>query len=192
VRLIGKLRIWQQRTPPVLLPRRTDSPPKALLPCLAVYRWPPPQRYSHHRSALPSTRINPRTPVQDIWPMTRSGNQVRVLDPAHASPIGAGRADQRFCSSERVWACQDLNLGPHPYQLNAGNRCADRPFPRSRPTVRAQGMRSIGPLVCVLTARPGPTHRCVALAPARYARNTSPARRWGCRWARQPHRVARA
>ena len=47
------------------------------------------------------------------------------------------------------WACQDLNLGPHPYQLNAGNRCAHRPFPRSRATVRAKGMRSISPLVCV-------------------------------------------
>jgi hypothetical protein len=48
------------------------------------------------------------------------------------------------------WACQDLNLGPHPYQLNAGNRCADRPFCRWRSTVRAKGMRSISPLVCVL------------------------------------------
>jgi hypothetical protein len=47
------------------------------------------------------------------------------------------------------WACQDLNLGPHPYQLNAGNRCAHRPFPRSRLTVRTKGMRSISPLVCV-------------------------------------------
>jgi hypothetical protein len=48
------------------------------------------------------------------------------------------------------WACQDLNLGPHPYQLNAGNRCADRRSRRSRPTVDAKGMRSIGALVCVL------------------------------------------
>ena len=37
----------------------------------------------------------------------------------------------------------------HPYQLNAGNRCADRPFPRSCPTVAATVMRSIGALVCV-------------------------------------------
>jgi hypothetical protein len=43
-----------------------------------------------------------------------------------------------------------LNLRPHPYQLNAGNRCADRPFCRWRSTVRAKGMRSISPLVCVL------------------------------------------
>ena len=33
------------------------------------------------------------------------------------------------------------------YQLNAGNRCADRPFPRSPATVGAGVMRSIGPLV---------------------------------------------
>jgi len=32
------------------------------------------------------------------------------------------------------WACQDLNLGPHPYQLTAGNRCADGRSCRSRAT----------------------------------------------------------
>ena len=56
------------------------------------------------------------------------------------------------------WACQDLNLGPHPYQLNAGNRCANRHLCRSRPTVGAQGMRSISLLVCVLANDLG-THR---------------------------------
>src|SRR4029450_849361 len=48
------------------------------------------------------------------------------------------------------WAWLDLNQRPHPYQLNAGNRCADRRFPRSAPTVGAQGMRSISVLVCVV------------------------------------------
>jgi len=58
--------------------------------------------------------------------------------------------DRRFCWSRAdLWAWLDLDQRPHPYQLNAGNRCADRPFPRSRPTVRAEGMRSIRPLVCV-------------------------------------------
>ena len=33
------------------------------------------------------------------------------------------------------WACQDLNLGPHPYQQNAGNRCAKRRSRRSHSTV---------------------------------------------------------
>ena len=74
------------------------------------------------------------------------------------------------------WACQDLNLGPHPYQLNAGNRCADGRFRRSRSTVGAKVMRSIGIQVCVLPMRlqinmkraniDGPTacpalHRCL-------------------------------
>ena len=36
------------------------------------------------------------------------------------------------------WACQDLNLGPHPYQQSAGNRCAAARFPRSRSTVGAK------------------------------------------------------
>jgi hypothetical protein len=43
-----------------------------------------------------------------------------------------------------------LNLRPHPYQLNAGNRCADRRFRSSRPTVGARVMRSIGAMVRVL------------------------------------------
>ena len=36
------------------------------------------------------------------------------------------------------WACQDLNLGPHPYQQSTGNRCAAARFPRSRATVGAK------------------------------------------------------
>jgi hypothetical protein len=39
------------------------------------------------------------------------------------------------------------------YQLNAGNRCADCAFRRSRPTVGAEVMRSIGGQVCVLPMR---------------------------------------
>jgi hypothetical protein len=45
-------------------------------------------------------------------------------------------------------------LGPHPYQLSVGNRCADHRFPRSHPTVGAKGMRSIDVLVCVLLFHP--------------------------------------
>jgi hypothetical protein len=40
------------------------------------------------------------------------------------------------------WACQDLNLGPHPYQQNAGNRCADDRSCRSRSTVEGEVMCS--------------------------------------------------
>jgi hypothetical protein len=58
------------------------------------------------------------------------------------------------------WAWEDLNLRPHPYQLNAGNRCADRCLCRSRPTVGVEGMRSIGPLVCVVSLKILQTRRC--------------------------------
>jgi hypothetical protein len=69
--------------------------------------------------------------------------------------------NERFRSSTPVkWAWLDLNQRPHPYQLNAGNRCADRPFRRSRSTVRVKGMRSIGVQVCVLPWRRDPVgHR---------------------------------
>ena len=33
------------------------------------------------------------------------------------------------------WACQDLNLGPHPYQRSTAERCANRPFRWSRYSV---------------------------------------------------------
>ena len=51
------------------------------------------------------------------------------------------------------WACQDLNLGPHPYQQNAGNRCANRRFPRWRSTVEAEVMCSHRDQLCVLVVR---------------------------------------
>ena len=63
------------------------------------------------------------------------------------SRLAAGSA---LTCDDGWWACQDLNLGPHPYQLNAGNRCADRPFPRSRPTVRAKVIGSPSAKLCVL------------------------------------------
>jgi hypothetical protein len=74
--------------------------------------------------------------------MTRNGNQVSVFDPVHAHPADSGRADWRFCWSGWVWACQDLNLGPHPYQQSTGNRCAAGRFRRSHSTVGAEVMCS--------------------------------------------------
>jgi hypothetical protein len=60
------------------------------------------------------------------------------------------RSDERLRWPKAIlWAWEDLNLRPHPYQLNAGNRCADRRFPRSRLTVGAKVMRSIRAQVCV-------------------------------------------
>jgi hypothetical protein len=40
------------------------------------------------------------------------------------------------------WACQDLNLGPHPYQQSSAYRYATLRFRRSPPTVRSEVMRS--------------------------------------------------
>jgi hypothetical protein len=100
-----------------------------------------------------------------VWLRTRDGNQVRGVDPKPASSNGLRTQRQRFpCTKaprERQspafalvrglwWACQDLNLGPHPYQPNAGNRCAVGRFPSSRPTVGAKGIGSIGVQICVL------------------------------------------
>jgi hypothetical protein len=78
----------------------------------------------------------------------------------------------RQCSDLRRWwwACQDLNLGPHPHQVSRAQRCADRRFPRSLATVRGQGMRSNN------LVRTGARTRCRGLR-ARYAHNPSPARR---------------
>jgi hypothetical protein len=45
-------------------------------------------------------------------------------------------------STPMWWACQDLNLGPHPYQQNAGNRCAKRRCCRSCSTVEVEVMCS--------------------------------------------------
>ena len=50
------------------------------------------------------------------------------------------------------WACQDLNRGPHPYQQNAGNRCATRCSRRSRSTVEAKVVCSHRVQLCALSA----------------------------------------
>jgi hypothetical protein len=71
------------------------------------------------------------------------------------------------------WAGQDLNLGPHPYRVSRAKRRADRRFPRSRATVRGQGMRSNNP--------PGSAHIRNAVASGKLCQQPAPARRWSCR-----------
>jgi hypothetical protein len=51
-------------------------------------------------------------------------------------------ADSALSCRDGWWACQDLNLGPHPYQVSRAKRCAERRFPRSPLSVRGEGMRS--------------------------------------------------
>ena len=91
-------------------------------------------------------------------------------------PAGMGARPQRGPSRQRAlparcrqrcdlrrwwWACQDLNLGPHPYQQNAGNRCAKRRSRRSRSTVGAEVKCSHSVQLCALTARL-PTERWIS------------------------------
>src|SRR5918994_7097301 len=44
----------------------------------------------------------------------------------------------------------ESNRRPHPYHGTTRNRCADRRFPRSRPTVGAEVIGSLSAKVCVL------------------------------------------
>ena len=53
-----------------------------------------------------------------------------------------------------VVGCQDLNLGPHPYQQSGAHRYATRRFPRSLPTVEGEVMLSSR---SVMWSRPAPT-----------------------------------
>jgi hypothetical protein len=58
-------------------------------------------------------------------------------------------ADQRFRWSAYIWSPPpESNRRPHPYHGTTGNRCADRRFPRSRPTVRAKVMGSPSVKLC--------------------------------------------
>src|SRR6266568_7516922 len=63
------------------------------------------------------------------------------------------------------WACEDLNLGPLPYQLTAGNRCAEARFRRSRPTVGAEVKCSPGVQLSALPMRLEPTDATPPLSP---------------------------
>ena len=62
------------------------------------------------------------------------------------------------------WACQDLNLGPHPYQQSRAHRYADRRFPRSCATVGGVVMRCSQPYLqwSVRCERPVTAFRLIA------------------------------
>jgi hypothetical protein len=77
----------------------------------------------------------PMTPQAVISVMRCHAGRAALLTPA----VTVTRVSAGCCW---WWACQDLNLGPHPYQVSRAKRCADRRFPRSPPSVRGEGMRS--------------------------------------------------
>ena len=105
--------------------------------------------------ASPSHRVT-RLPL-DLDPnSSRIAAQECVLRPLCAGDTLPGAASKETTveccrrSKPVSWAWLDLNQRPHPYQLNAGNRCAAGRSRRSRPTVGAKcyafnprtGMRS--------------------------------------------------
>ena len=134
---------------------------------------PPPQRSDRPVVSCPA-RVGPTRPTNQVldsslgvvlaagWhptglygdldatSMTSNGNQVGGLDPPHCrlAKLWTRRPAFPLVMAGDAW--EDLNLRPHPYQLNAGNRCADRRSRRARSTVGARVMRSIRALVCVL------------------------------------------
>jgi hypothetical protein len=150
-------------------------------------RWPRLPRGCRPRAGWATTVRGRRGGWPPGWagpegPMGVPAGWARGPDAAQA---GSGRS--RFAAGSAVtwgngwWACQDLNLGPHPYQVSRAQRCADRRFPRSLASVRGEGMRSNSP--------PGSAHGRAAGAAGKVGKPPSPARRWGCRVARQPHRI---
>ena len=110
---------------------------------------------------------------------SQRGGALKTSSPTRGHPIGLARQSEAtsVCPGQRpvLWAWLDLNQRPHPYQVSRAKRCADQRFPRSRATVRGQGMR--------LTARRIRAHtRCRGHRQGDGAAG----------WARQPHRVCRA
>ena len=64
---------------------------------------------------------------------------------AHKQLRAKESTDERSRRSEPVWwAWLDLNQRPHPYQQNAGNRCANRHSCRSASTVEAEVTKGYG------------------------------------------------
>jgi hypothetical protein len=98
---------------------------------LAIVVWIQ-RTYHRHRRQDSLGRLTPIAYETPYAPLTPHGSTY----PTESTKVGG----------------RPLNLGPHPYQLNAGNRCAYDRFRRSRPTVGARsyafnqriGMRSSG------------------------------------------------
>jgi hypothetical protein len=106
-------------------------------------------------------------------PFLRTAVQGCVLRPLCTGDAGTSQDRQRSLPAvspgqpgySGAWL--DLNQRPHPYQLSRAKRCADRPFPRSRPTIAATVMRSIRAQVCAPPKRVEYhwrcTHHCLGL-----------------------------
>jgi hypothetical protein len=79
-----------------------------------------------------------------LWTLTAHPHAY-VARPNHPKTT----TDQRFRWSALVWSPPpESNRRPHPYHGTTRNRCADRRFPRSRPTVRVEVIGSLPAKVC--------------------------------------------
>jgi hypothetical protein len=109
-----------------------------------------------HQSGGTSATVVARLCSSGVRPARRGGTAAaegrdgfldRCAQATHGDSLQRPRSkeptDERFRRSTAVWwAWLDLNQRPHPYQVSRAQRCADRCFPRSPPSVRAEGMRS--------------------------------------------------
>jgi hypothetical protein len=118
--------------------------------------------WSGSTTAPAGKAIRSSTPIQSspIWSRVRIDGgppwTATTSMPTGGRPTRCTAAYQRALtrwSNAVWWACQDLNLGPHPYQQDARNRCAKRRCPRSRPTVRAEVMCFHRVQLCALATR---------------------------------------
>jgi hypothetical protein len=122
------------------------------LTCNAACRWP--ARAARRLTVTGADRLfgallgpQVRSNTKLLWMSglgSGGGNQVKFLIRRAPRLTSSGHHDRRFCWSGG-WACQDLNLGPHPYQQSSAYRCASLRFRRSLATVMGQVMRSYTP-----------------------------------------------
>jgi hypothetical protein len=104
-----------------------------------------------HEGTGPSRSLNEQSCCSTACPCTD-----RTWTPtAHPDEYVVGTndpettTDQRFRWSVAVWSPPpESNRRPHPYHGTTRNRCADRRFPRSRPTVGAEVIGSPSAKLC--------------------------------------------
>ena len=126
--------------------RRRQERPRRAVTAQGAARLPP-QRHRQPAGQLDAVRRLREASAASTNPHHRASNVpagARVCAPSH---------DRWSGDLLRPWPSAlslNLNRRPHPYHGTTGNRCADRRFPRSRPTVRAEVIGSLPAKLCVL------------------------------------------
>ena len=151
---------WVRAAAAALAAERPGRPGRRAEPVAAAARWARVQaaaRGGYTAAWLPSSG----------WVRDHGGWSSPRLTPGWAAPegpldvpTGIGVRPQRGPGRPRArparcrqrsdlrrwgWACQDLNLGPHPYQQSRAHRCATLRFRRWCATVEGEVMRSYVP-----------------------------------------------